>query len=206
MSYKNKEKLVKKVSTKLAKVVTSTPTQEVAYTLDSYQIANWAIRAVVKKKVWGIGPVDKPVFKAYPNILKLLRDLKKDGVECKFLADVTKYDPRLLKKVAKYAEVRHWDKAFDLVLYIIDGNEVLLAIPAPKIGTFYTGFLLKHPSLIKLAEEYFNLKFKEGIPLEERIKELSKKQTLALANYGGAQRLYDARASARIFSGKCEKN
>jgi len=47
VSYKNKEKLVKKVSTKLAKVVTSTPTQEVAYTLDSYQIANWAIRAVV---------------------------------------------------------------------------------------------------------------------------------------------------------------
>jgi sugar-specific transcriptional regulator TrmB len=173
-SYRDKEKLVKEVSAKLEKTSTpAIPTEEVAYALDPDQIANWAIKAVVKKKVWGIGKLDKPIFKAYPDILKLLSDLRKEGVKCKFLIDAAKYDSHLLKKVAKYAEVRHWGGAPNIALYIIDGKEILVAIPTPKTAMFY-GFLIKHHDLVKLTEDYFISKFKEGIPLEKKIKALSK--------------------------------
>jgi sugar-specific transcriptional regulator TrmB len=175
--YKNRERLVKKVSAKLAKVVTpAVSTEEFAYFLDQDQITNWAIRVVVKKKVLGIGQLDKPLFRAYPDISKLLSDLKKDGVKCKFLIDATKCDLNILKKAAKYAEIRHWSEApSDLAFYIIDGNEFLVAMPTSKTGAPYTGYLIKHRGLIKLCEDFFALKFERGIPIEEWIKKRSNK-------------------------------
>jgi len=174
--HRNKEMLVEKVSAKLTKVVIpAVSTEEFAYALDQDQITNWAIRAVVKKKVLGMGCVYKPLFKAYPDVLKLLSDLKKDGIKCKFLVDATKCALDLLKKAAKYAEIRHWGKVPDIYIYILDGKEALVAMPASKTGTFYTGFLIKHPGLVKLIEDHFTLKFERGIPIEEWIKGQSKK-------------------------------
>jgi sugar-specific transcriptional regulator TrmB len=174
-SHRSKEMLIKKVSTKLTKTVAPTISAEPpAYTLDSDQIANWAIRTTAKKKVWGTGPLDEPISKAYPNILKPIICLKKKGIEGKFLVNVTKDNFRLLKKVAKYVEIRHWGKVPNLALYIIDGKEALLSVATPKTGT-YTGCLIKHPDVIKLFEDYFTLRFKKGITLEKRAKELSKK-------------------------------
>ena len=174
-SYRNKEILIKKVSAKLAKIAVPTVfTGEFAYALDQDQITNWAIRSVVKKKILGIGQLDKPIFRAYPDCSKLLADLKKDGVKCKFLVDATKCNLNLLKKAAKYAEIRHWGEVPDIAIYIIDGNEALVAMPVPKIGV-YTGYLIKHPSLIKLIENHFTINFERGVPIEEWIKEQSKK-------------------------------
>lgn len=178
--HRDKEGCIKKVSAKLAKKIAPVvSTEEVAYILDSDQMNEWVLRNIdiVKKRIWGIGSLIKgprgTLYKIFPNIIKPFSDLKKKRVGLKFLVNVTNDNLRIFEKMAKYAEIRHWGRAPDLALYAVDGKEVLLSVAAPKTGTFDTGILIKDLGMVKVFEDYFNSKFKEGIPLEERIRELS---------------------------------
>jgi sugar-specific transcriptional regulator TrmB len=175
-SHRDKEMRIKEVSTKLAKnIAPVVSTEEAVYLLDSDQIVNVMSRAIARQKVCAIGSTNWPIFhKVYPNVLKPIADLKKRGVELKFLVDVAKDNFRFYRKVAKYGEVKHLDEASSYGCYIVDGKEALLA-PTPKTGPSDLGIWIKIPSMIKIFEDYFNLKFEEAIPLEEKIKELSKK-------------------------------
>lgn len=177
--HRNKERLIKGVSAKLAKAAPpAVPIEEVVYVLDLDQISTWLIRTIpiIKEKAWVVAPAKVgPASQTFSNVLKPLSDLKKRGVETKILSNVTKGDLHLMKKAAKYAEVRHWGKAPHLTLYIIDEKEALISISTRKTDVFDMGIWIKHSSVIKLFEDYFISKFKDGIPLEERAKELSKK-------------------------------
>lgn len=171
--YTEKSKRIEKASLKLAKMVTpATPKEGTAYVLDPEQITDWASKAFAKtkKKAWGIIPqLRNPVFDAL-NPKNTMVALKKKGVKLKFLRKVTKGNLDFIKEVGKYAEIRHCPE-LDFAFLDIDGKDVLLSAVTPD-GTPDVGIWIGHPSMIKLLEDYFVLKFKEGTPLNTRIKEL----------------------------------
>jgi sugar-specific transcriptional regulator TrmB len=173
--YMEKEKRIKKISSKIAKMITPTiPKEEITYVLDSDQITDWATKALAKakKKAWGIIPhARNSVFDA-SNPKDTAAALKKKGIELKFLRKVTKDNIDFIKEMSKYAEIRHYP-GFDFAFLDIDGKGVLLSA-VPDDGTSDVGIWIGHPSMIKLFEDYFALKFKEGTPLNARIKELGK--------------------------------
>lgn len=171
--YTEKSKCIEKVSLKLAKMITpATPKEGTAYVLDPEQVADWASKAFakVKKKVWGIVPqVRNPVFDG-SNLTNAIVALKRKGVKPKFLRKVTKGNLDFIKEMNKYAEIRHCPEC-DFVFLDIDGKDVLLSA-VTRDGAPDVGIWIKHPSMIKLLEDYFVLKFKEGTPLNARIKKL----------------------------------
>lgn len=171
--FAEKARRIKKASSKLAKMITPTvPKEEIAYVLDPNQITDWASKALVKakKKAWGIIPHARDSVLDTSNPKKVVADLKKRGVKLKFLRKVTKDNLDSIKEMSKYAEIRHCPGS-DFAFLDIDGKSVLLSA-APNDGTFDVGIWIGHPSIIKLFEDYFALKFKEGVLLKERIKEL----------------------------------
>jgi sugar-specific transcriptional regulator TrmB len=171
--YTEKSKRIEKASLKLAKMVTpATPKEGTAYVLDPEQITDWASKAFAKtkKKAWGIIPQAWNSVYDTLNPKNTMFALKKKGVKLKFLRKVTKGNLDFIKEVGKYADIRHCPE-LDFAFLDIDGRDVLLSAITPD-GTPDVGIWVGHPSMIKLLEDYFVLKFKEGTPLNARIKEL----------------------------------
>jgi len=171
--YSEKAKRIEKLSSKLAKMITpAIPKEEITYVLDPDQITDWASKAFAnsRKRAWGILPnARKSVFDV-SNPKNTMAALKKKGVELEFLGKVTKDNLDFIKEMSKYAEIRHCPE-LDLAFLDIDGKEILLSAVTHE-GTFDVGIWVGHPSMVKLFEDYFVLKFKEGTPLNARIKEL----------------------------------
>ena len=171
--YSEKAKRIEELSSKLAKVITpAIPKEEITYVLDPDQVTDWVSNALAnaKKRAWGIIPnVGNSVYdgSSPKNAMVALKD---NGVKLKFLSKVTKDNLDFIKKMSKHAEIRHCS-GFDFALLGIDGKDILLSAVTHD-GTFDVGIWIGHPSLIKLFEDYFVLKFKEGTPLNARIKEL----------------------------------
>jgi len=172
--YTEKANRIEKASLKLAKMVTpATPKEGTAYVLAPEQITDWVSEAFAKakKKVWGIIP---QAWNSVCNVLNStnpMAALKNNGVEFKFLRRVTKDNLNLIKKMSKYVEIRHCPEP-DFAFLDIDGEDILLSA-VTQDGTPDVGIWIAHPSMVKLLEDYFVLKFKEGTPINARIKELA---------------------------------
>lgn len=171
--YSEKAKRIEELSSKLAKMITpAIPKEEITYVLEPDQMTDWVSKAFAnaKKKAWGIIPNAGNSVYDTSSPKNTMAALKKNGVKLEFLSKVTKGNLDFIKKMSKHAEIRHCSES-DFALLDIDGKDILLSAVTHD-GTFDVGIWIGHPSLIKLFEDYFVLKFKEGTPLNARIKEL----------------------------------
>lgn len=171
--YSEKAKRIEDLSSKLAKMIPpATPKEEVTYVLEPDQITDWASKALAnaRKRAWGIIPNARKSIYDVSNPKNIMAALRKKGVELKFLGKVTKDNLDFMKEIGKHAEIRHCPEP-DLAFLNIDGKDILLSAVTHD-GAFDVGVWVGHPSMVKLFEDYFTLKFKEGKPLSARIKEL----------------------------------